>query len=313
MTSSPVADLEVHLPISPTPVFFTRIHYLAASFQVYGGRLKDSPIVVTVGADQQPEDLYTKLPWSRSYPIEWRWMERELFLEYSYFATRLKRFTHDFKARNVLMLDADVLLVGAIDDLVEHITRTGAFGGSPAHLSPVRGEFTWEKLFQAAGLGAVPYACEHTGFGLMYHDPAHRFCPAYFNLGVLIAPQQQMRKIGTTIFAELDTVRQLEDLFRAQQSVTLALHRHRIPWEVIPLKYNFPNDQPFVARYPDDFADMRLLHFLRKGSIDKDVAFETPDAVYWLFQKEGLDEVNIEFLNRLRPVHDHVLATATSR
>lgn len=306
MSSAPL--LEIHIPISPTPVFFTRVQYLAASMQVYGGALKDSAIIVTIGADQDSEDLYAKLPWSRNYPIEWRWMERPLFREYSFFATRLRRFTYEYKAQNVMMLDADVLAVGPFVDLIEDATRKDAFLGSPAHLSPIGKQFTWEALFKAAGLGRVPYVCEHTGFDVAFDDPQRRYSPPYFNLGVLVAPAHHMRRIGETIFAELDVARRFNDNFRAQPSVTLAICRHDIPWGLMPLKYNFPNDQPFVTRHPHDFADVRLLHFLRKGQIDKDVAFETPEAVYWLFQKEGLDEVNAAFLQKLKPVHEYVVA-----
>jgi hypothetical protein len=306
MSSAPL--LEIHVPISPTPVFFTRIHYLAASMQVYGGPLKDAALIVTVGEDAEPEDLYAKLPWSRSYPIEWRWMERDLYRRHTYFGTRVQRFTYEFKAQHVMMLDADVLAVAPFMDLIEDVARKDAFLGSPAHASPVSGPFTWEALFEGAGLRSVPYVCEHTGFGVMYDDPARRYCPPYFNLGVLVAPARHMKQIGQTIFDELAVAARMPGIFRAQPAVTLAICRHGIPWGLMPLKYNFPNDNRFAVRYPHDFSDMRLLHFLRKGQIDKDVAFQTPQSVYWLFQKERLDGVNAKFLETLRPVHEHVLA-----
>jgi hypothetical protein len=301
--------LEVHVPISPTPVFLNRVHYLAASVATYGGALADSPVVVTVGADQPPEDLAARLPWTRHYPIEWRWVDREDFRRYSYFATRVQRFTHRFRAGSVLMLDADVVMTGSLADLVEAVEATRSFHGSPAHLSPVRGGFTWEKLFAAAGLGAVPYACEHTGFGLMFHEPENRRCPPYFNLGVLAAPADVMARIGDGIFDELRVVAELESTFRAQMSVCLALVRGKLPWRVLPLRYNFPNDQCFVAAYRAEFEDVRLLHFLRTDELDRDTDFQSPAHVEELFRRRGpaLSEVNRRFLERLRSVHDRVL------
>lgn len=44
------------------------------------------------------------------------------------------------------------------------------------------------------------------GYGLLYDDPDHRFSPAYFNLGVLAIPAPQARKIGDSVFSELDYV-----------------------------------------------------------------------------------------------------------
>jgi hypothetical protein len=63
------APLEIHVPISPTPNFFNRIHYLAASLRDAGGLAAESLIVVTVGEDQDPVDLAAQLPWARKYPI----------------------------------------------------------------------------------------------------------------------------------------------------------------------------------------------------------------------------------------------------
>jgi hypothetical protein len=140
----------------------------------------------------------------------------------------------------------------------------------------------------------------------MYDDAARRFSPPYFNLGVLVAPAHLMRRIGETIFAEHDVVRRYNDFFRAQPSVTLAICRHAIPWGLMPIKYNFPNDQRFVARYAHDFGDLRLVHFLRREQIDKDTAFESPESIEALFGLTGLDEVNEAFLRRLAPIHDFV-------
>jgi hypothetical protein len=307
-SSSSVSSLEIHVPISPTPLFLNRIHYLAASLKEYGGALRDSTIVVTVGADEEPRELERELPWSRKYPIEWRWMDRELFREYSYFGTRLRRFTYDYEAEAVLMLDADVLVVGGFAEIVNEVVRRNVLCGTPAHGSPVRGHFTWEGLFAAAGLGEVPWSCEHPEWGLTFFEPERRFCPPYFNLGVLFSPRDHVRKIGTTIFAELDVVRKMEDFFRAQTSLTLAMVRQGIPWETMPLRYNFPNDPVYSSAYRREMMEMRLVHYLRKSQFDKDADFESPEKIAALLARTGWNEGNAVFMERLLPVHLRVLA-----
>ena len=103
-------QLEIHIPIQPTPAEFTRLRYLAASLTMYGGHLGGSSLIVSVGADEEPRDLDAELPWARSLPLEWRWIDRELFRRCGPTATRLARFSYDFRARHVLMLESDTLI-----------------------------------------------------------------------------------------------------------------------------------------------------------------------------------------------------------
>jgi hypothetical protein len=118
MTARPQAtdrlSCEIHVPISPTPSFFTRIRYLTASIREFGGPLSDNPIVVTVGGEQ-PYDISDRLSWSRVNGVEWRWVDADRFAEHGYYATALERFCYPLRERHVLMLDADVLFVAAPD------------------------------------------------------------------------------------------------------------------------------------------------------------------------------------------------------
>ena len=301
-------DLEIHIPVSPTPLFINRVHYLAASLAVYGGNLGNYWIVVTVGSDEEPVDLYEHYPWSRKYPLEWRWMDKNLFREYSYFATRLKRFTYTYSAPVVLMLDADTMVTGGIDDLVAHVDKKQKFCGVVANASPVRDGFTWEKLFIAAGLGEVPYVCEHTGYNCTFFDETRRLCPPYFNLGVLASPSAFVEKIGRVIFAELGIVRKLEKFFRAQMSLCLAMQRLSIPWQEMSIKYNFVNHTNYLKRFAEEFKDVRIIHYLDKQHIDKDKDFASPDGINQLIQNGSQDKVNAKFIELIKPVHARVLA-----
>jgi hypothetical protein len=299
--------LEIHVPISPTPFFFNRIHYLATSLQLNAGPLADTKIVVTIGADAEAFDPRERLPWSRHFNIEWRWLPRELFQKHSYFATRLQRLLYDYQAEVVMLLDADVLVVAAFDDLLARVVREQKLFGVPANASPIRNDFTWENLFTRAALGPVPYAVEHSGFGCTFHEPQKRMAPPYFNLGVIPMPADVARRLGETIFHELTTVASCEDFFRAQMSLTLALVRQRIPWGTMSFKYNFVNDERYLPRYRKEFADMRLLHFLSNRNIHKDKIFASVDAVEQAFRAVYKDAVDRKFIEILRPIHQEVL------
>ena len=299
--------LEIHVPISPTPFFFNRIHYLAASLQLNAGPLADAKIVVTIGADAEAFDPGEQLSWSRFFNIEWRWLPRELFQQHSYFATRLYRFLYDYQAEVVMLLDADVLVAAAFDDLIERVVQEQKVLGVPANASPIRDGFTWEQLFARAALGSVPYVVEHSGFGCTFHDPDTRMAPPYFNFGVVPMPADAAKRIGEIIFAELATVASCENFYRGQMSLTLALMRLSIPWGTMSFKYNFVNDERYLLRYRDEFADLRLMHFLTNRHIHKDKTFASVDAVEQVLRAVYTDEVDRKFIEILRPVHQEVI------
>lgn len=54
--------LEVHVPVSPTRTFLNMAHYLTRSLRVRGGRYRDAPIILTVGAEKRDPDLARSSP-----------------------------------------------------------------------------------------------------------------------------------------------------------------------------------------------------------------------------------------------------------
>ncbi len=79
--------LEIRTTISPTPHFLRRIHYMAASIRQLGGKLADHEIVVSVGGNEEPENLYRTQPWSNLYPILWRWVDPKAYARHGLKAT----------------------------------------------------------------------------------------------------------------------------------------------------------------------------------------------------------------------------------
>ncbi|HXE44444.1 MAG TPA: sulfotransferase domain-containing protein [Conexibacter sp.] len=289
------ADCEVHIPISPTAGFLSQIHLLAASLRRSGGRLDDARIVVTVSRDTEPFDLDARCPWARRYGIEWRWMEPELFARTGIFGTALRRFTHDFDAPFVLMLDADTLCLGPLDELLslgEH-----ALAGFVAHLSPAAPDTDpvrfWNELHTSAGLAPPALSYRHSGSPFLDADPARAPCPPYFNLGVLAGSRDVMTTLGSVLFDEMAGVqRRLDTVFRCQLAVTLALARTGTPSHALAPRWNFPNDERFARAYPDDAADVRILHYLREDQIDRGSIAAGPERLDAFLARRDLTPVN---------------------
>ena len=329
MTPSPPARstgrapaCEIHVPISATPGFLGQVHALAASVRCHGGALADARIVVTVSRDLEPFDLDAAHPWAARLGVEWRWVDAARFAESGIFATALQRFTYDFAAPFVLLLDADTLCTGPLDELLE--LGDGALAGLIAHVAPATGhpleddslpgdERFWEQLFAGAGLPSPALGCEHTGWGFMDDDPQRRRCPPYFNLGVLAGSREAVARLGTRVFEEMALVdRQLDTSFRCQLAVTLALARTGGPWRELPLRFNFPNDERFARAYPAAAADVRILHYLRDAELRRGELLGSAGALDAFLAREDLSPVNARLQLGLRELRDELTAGSGS-
>ncbi len=301
--------LELRVPISPTPHFFRRIHFLAASLRRLGRGLADHEIIVFVGGDEDPRDLYQALPWSRNYPIIWRWADREAFRRDNYWETSREVFRHPTRARYVMCVDADVIFVRDFFDLLTSLDKIPAVAGVIAHSSPfydgVPAE-KWARLAQAYGVSVPEFAHEHTGWGFMGSHPDFRLTPVYFNFGMVMAPAEMMNKISADI-ADADQVvtENLDTFFRFQIALTLVLQKHQLPTQALPLRYNFPNDPRFDKEYPNELNDVRILHYLRCEIVHREKDFDNLEKVAALVRRSdltGSNEVLRQSLEKLFPI-----------
>jgi hypothetical protein len=224
------------------------------------------------------------------------------------------RFRGPFQARAVMLVDADTLIVGPLDDLVERVLQSGSFAGLVAHVSPflpnpeLPAPEWWTRIYSAAGLSKPELVCEHTGWGVMDETPQARYCPPYFNLGMLMAPREVMARLGEVIYAEMEAVnRVLATGFRCQIAVPLALARTGTPWRSVPMRYNFPNDLAIASHYRADLADVRMFHYLRVGPLDKWRDFQNVRSVRAFLKRRDLSGVNAVFQDRLAEVHRQVV------
>jgi acetyltransferase-like isoleucine patch superfamily enzyme len=306
------AVAEFHVPIAPTPGFFTRVRLLAASLRRFGGRLADSPIVVTVSRDCEPYDIAATLPWAAEHPIEWRWVDAGLYERFGIDATALARFTYDYAAPLVVQLDADTIVAAPLDELLDlpQDTLGGVITERPPDSEAVEftdgiartGEAFWRELHLLSGLPPQPLECQYSGWDLIDFEPATRFCPPYYNLGVLAASAAVTRRIGAVIFDELAAVKRFaETRFRSQLALSLALARTGTPSLDLHQRWNFPDDPRYWHAHPDDAADVRILHYCwGADGFDRAADTESLDAVEAFLGREGVAPAHALLQTRLR-------------
>lgn len=299
--------LEIRVPISPTGIFFRRIAHLSRSIRACGGETARARIVVSVGADVEPFDLAGAQSWSDENLV-WRWADRDAFRRHSYFAQVSDRFFVESDADFVLLADADILFARNIDDLLAALLRTPAVAGLIAHIPPYMAEKVegdWQRIFENVGLSLPVDLYQHTGYRLSYDDPLHRFSPAYFNMGFVLAPAAMMRTIAGRFPYWLEKARSLNlGRFIAQLALSFTIHEQCLPRFSVEPRYNFPNDPLFDRAYPQDLADIRVLHYLRPGIIHRERDLASLDAIRALVGRTdltGSNEIFRSLIERFTP------------
>ena len=312
-----MTTLEIRVAISPTPDFFRRIHFMAASLRQLGSELADHKLVVCVGGDEEQRDLYKDLPWSRNYPLTWFWADPERFRKDGYWETSHELFRQPASARFVMYADADVIFVRDFSELLEDLGRSPAIAGVIAHVPPFGrdlGEEMWEKLFKDYGVTGVSSKHEHTGWGFMVKAPQHRYTPPYFNFGMVLAPAAMAERIGAELVtADQFVTRSLTTFFRFQIALTLIIAKNQLPARALPLRYNFPNDPRFDQKYPDELSDLRILHYLRREILDREKDFTDLERVSALIRRRDLEGSNEVLRKRLEQLYPLVAAEESSR
>jgi hypothetical protein len=299
-------ELEVRVPISPTPDFFRRVHFMAASLQRLEAKLGSYLLVVCVGGDVQPYDLYEAERWSKNYPVIWHWVDRGRYQRDSFWETSREIFRQPIRGRIVMCADADVIFVRDFSDLLRELEAAPAVAGVIAHAPPIRGPALaglWPRLCEGYKVPLPPPVHEYTGWNFMTRD---RMTPVYYNFGMVLVPARLMEVLSPEMEPADDFVNaNLETFFRFQIALTLAIQKAGLPRRALRLRDNFPNDPQFDERYPVELEEIRILHYLRCEIVHREKDFAHLGGVAALIARtdlKGSNAVLRETLERLYPI-----------
>ena len=238
--------LEIHVPMSPTPSFLYQLRCLTHSLRRFGGAYREAPVIGTVGADRVDQGLAERMPWLAANGIELRWVPEAEFAALGLRASVAGRFKQNFRSDMVLFLDADTLIRRPLDDLVDAAYQHQALCGVIAPTTPLPSgrlkDADWARLFAICGLPAPRLDFEHTGWGYLFNEDRHRFCPAYFNAGVIAAPAALLTAIAPVYCDHL--TRLLADMasdFDAQIAITTSIYQVGTPVRTLPFRFNMAN------------------------------------------------------------------------
>ena len=267
------------------------VHFFAASLRRRGGAFRDAEIVVSVGEDCEPFDLEQNHPELAKYNISWRWVERSKFLKRNYSATGLRRWA-DFHSDYVVMADADTLVLGDISEALNYLRGPRSICGVIATFPPfmARGDGNtdaerWPELFERAGLPPPPFDSAHPGFGHFYDaSQGIRTAPPYYNYGFVLGTREAMDAIAKTVEQDYRIAADyMKSDLAAQAGLALSIVRNRVEYASLPVRYNMWSYSPYACAYPDDFSDVRFLHYLQPDVFAKGRDIENLETVKgWL-------------------------------
>lgn len=230
-----------------------------------------------------------------SLGIEWIDVDQRAFDAHSYAAATELRFCRPTGHDVIVLADADLFFTGSIGDAVATCAEDEAVLGVTAYRTPFTetsyperaslGELEcWSDLFAKLNLASPRFTSTHpAGYEEGWADDVSR-CPPYFNFGMVFVPSRLAADIGHRFIAELPAVRDVfSGMHSAQIALSTSLHRSKIDSKELPLRYNFPNQLPYIEEYPDEVADLRVLHYMNAKYFDKESDLDTVGSIRdWL-------------------------------
>lgn len=284
-------ELEIRVPISPVRHFFKQVEALAASARVVGAPSWDVKFVISVGAETVLESFPTT--GSLGSGVSWRTIHPDAFRSQSYMATIRDRHDYGTSADVVILADADVLITGSIERLLEDVVKHQVVAGVIAHAAPPGEGWSWDTVFAAAGLPKPRHLHQYTGWPFMAGPDAQRFCPTYFNFGAVVVAAPLLDQLCRGFEAGLAiATRSGFRYFAAQVGLALGLAQESLPAVALPLRYNFPNDPRFERAYGAELTEARIIHYLRTAVIDRSHIWSTAAETSAFLERRDLEGAN---------------------
>ncbi len=277
-----------HFPASPTDAFFSQIAMFKLSLAALGGIYKQADIIITFG-DEKISPIPDKWKFLLDKNVIINWATPEEFLRKKYDAQGDAQWTYNHEKYDyVCILDADVLILRPINDLLTNITIDPAMTATIAHYPfPVNdGENSrqvWQNLATLFTGRPINFEYRHT---LVEEQPGEdTFCPFYINFGFILMTPKIIQEVRETY---LDIRKKVAPLlkypyFSAQVGLALAIAANQTPTRAVGLRYNFPNDRKADHLHLNELTDVRLIHYLRTEQFDRQIIFTSkPEFEHFL-------------------------------
>jgi hypothetical protein len=291
-----VPRVEFLVPGSPNAGFLSQIAALARSAFALPWRRWRPGVRGLLGGPADWDAMRRWLPQLADVDLEILAAER--FRADGYMAQAERRLSVAASEADVfVLLDADTFLIGDLEGALDAVVEKGAVAGVLAHhgFPTAAGRSTvrdWRRV--AAGLLSQPLRVTHAySLVLPAAGDETRLCPFYLNAGVVMISARAIeplyglyRRLRPEVASRLK-----EPYYAGQVALALAIQELALPALPLPMRYNFPNAPRAEALYPDELAEVRVIHYLRTSAIERSGLFVSAER-YRAFLDQPLKGTN---------------------
>jgi len=288
-----VPKLAILIAGSPTAAFYSQVAASAAALRALPWSRWEPALHLYLGGDVDPAvldrwrphlpDVDISLVAPSRFALEGDWAQSDDVFNYA---------PRDADA--IVAMDADVLAVGPLEEIVEVVAHGDVVAGTLAHAafpgssSPAD---DWEQV--AGGLVTGTLAFEYEYSLIRYPEPRDNRIPFYVNFGVVLFSRRAFERLVPSFLSLRAAVapRMRDDDFSAQVALALAIANTGVQALPLPMRFNFPNDPIAETLYPEELDSVRAIHYLRTDRFDRHRIFASSDA-YAQFLELPLDGAN---------------------
>lgn len=288
------------IPASPTDGFFGQIALFSKALKVQTWERWTPRVRAIFGEKPDPELLSKWLP--KLQDVDLLFLDPKHQANEGYFAQGDERFFSVPSNTDVLVLaDADTIILGPIETMLDDVLEKTAVAGVIAHWSfPTEGRHALEKDWQNL-------ACELTGSKLsfpyrysMAGDKLEDCAPFYVNFGFVAIAAAVLPKLRDCYLPLRQAlVKRLDNkYFSAQVGFALAVCSLNLPHISLPFRYNYPNDPAVDALHQTELSEVRVMHYLRTSHFDRST-IASDQAAYQSMMEADLKGSNAVFRDHL--------------
>lgn len=291
------------IPASPTEGFFGQIVLFSKAVSRQRWERWTPRVRAIFGEKPDPDILAKWLP--NLHDVDLLFLDPKYQAEEGYFAQGDERFFSVPPNTDVLVLaDADTLLLGSIEDMLDEVLEMRGVAGVVAHWSyPTNGRHAlqddWQALANEFTGHQLAFQYRYTMAGEALEDRA----PFYVNFGfvsiatsVLPELRDYYLPLRRALMESLDN-----NYFSAQVGFALTVDALKIPHKTLPFRYNYPNDPAVDALHQEELREVRVMHYLRTSHFDRN-EIASDKAKYMSFLNADLKGSNALFRDRVSDI-----------
>lgn len=200
-------------------------------------------------------------------------------------------------AEVIVFADADTFWLHRIDDLVDDVFRNHSVAGCMAHFPPPddHAEDYWERQFSE-------FSVMNPRLSYQYSMLPEKNSPFYVNFGFVVMSATTLRMYKNDYIDIARSIRSVSEYpyFCYQIALTVLIEKFNLSKRLLPMEYNFPNDDRILLYHDILHKNIRVFHYLREERFKRcEIFLNKENFVKFCSQKnENMNYLLLSFMMR---------------